>query len=132
MGSPLTVFGDQKTFAWNPWRATSFANETYYFRNPVPWDKRRQHLTALSAPQREAASAFIDAAKHESEPERCRNKTGMARNVCRVKEIGNKLRGKNHGGTPYEQRLQQQRETAEELSSTKQALRSRDHAVPTG
>jgi len=122
MGSPLTVLGDQKTFAWNPWRTTGFANETYYFRNPVPWDKRRQHLQGLSDPQGKAASAFIDAAKHEAEPRKCQEKTGMARNVCRVSEIGNRLRGKNYGGTPYQQRLQAQRKGSEELARMSEAL----------
>jgi len=122
MGSPLTVLGDQKTFAWNPWRTTGFANETFYFRNPVPWDKRRQHLQGLSVPQGKAAAAFVDAAKHEAEPEKCRNKTGMSRNECRVKEIGNKLRGKKHGGTSYEERLRQQRESSEELTGVVSAL----------
>jgi len=88
----------------------------------VPWDKREEYLSALSDPQGKAASAFVDTAKHDAEPEQCRKKTGMARNICRVKSIGDRLRGKNYGGTSYEERLKERRESSEELSNVKQAL----------
>lgn len=94
MGSPIRVFGSAKTFGNNPWVGTGLAKKPYYFREPVPWDKRRQGTEALSNAQKQATQSFTQAAKADM-PE-CARKSGMARNVCRVKTIGSKLRGRTY------------------------------------
>lgn len=77
----------------NPWCETEIgcSSEQYYARAP-PWDKRRQGLDALSDRQMRVIEEFSRVASRENEPNECRQKSGMARNVCRVKSIGSRMR----------------------------------------
>lgn len=82
----------------NPWCETEIgcSNEKYYARAP-PWDKRRQGLSALSDRQMQVINEFSRVASRENEPRECKDKNGMARNVCRVKAIGFQMRRGGNG-----------------------------------
>jgi len=90
----LMVLDQPMVMAANPWCQVGMCKRGRYLRNPVPWDRRRQHLAGLSDAQRDRVDAFIDVASDPGTWRECEDKTGMAFNACRVRAIGRRLRGR--------------------------------------
>ncbi len=83
----------------NPWCGTSVGcNSKMILASPPPWSKRRKGKKALSPAQREVNDRFEQVASRENEPNECRDKSGMARNVCRVESIGDAMEGFSASG----------------------------------
>jgi len=87
----INVYGNPKTLADNPWRDTEYGKKAYYIRNPVPWDKRKRGLKALSPAQRRRIEIFTEASRAASAA--CPKTGRMSTNICRVKFISRRLRG---------------------------------------
>ena len=86
----LRVYGAAMTLAENPWADTPYGKKATYLRTPVPWDKRRRGLKALSDKQRSRIEAFTRVAQAASNA--CPKTGRMSTNLCRVKYISDHLR----------------------------------------
>lgn len=106
----VTIGNTPMVIKKNPWCGTEVncKSEDYYARAP-PWDKRRQGLSALSKRQLEVIDEFSRVASKENEPRECREKRGMARNVCRVKNIGSQMRNGGRRQSSRRERSSQRR-----------------------
>ena len=89
--SKLTVYGDMKTMAMNPWRDTKYGKSTMYIRAPAPWDNRKHGVDALSPRQLKAIDAFGIASVAASVS--CPKTNTMSTNICRIEEIKDSLKG---------------------------------------
>ena len=90
----LTLYGDMKTMALNPWRETKYGKSTMYIRAPAPWDNRKQGKDGLSALQRKATTAFTLASKSAAEV--CPVTGLMSTNICRIEHIKASLEGNDY------------------------------------
>jgi len=90
----LTVYGDMKTMAMNPWRETKYGKSAMYLRAPAPWDSRKQGFDGLSDSQVRVTDAFTSASRAASA--KCPKTGHISTNICRIEYIADQLKGKKY------------------------------------
>jgi hypothetical protein len=85
--------------AKNPWRGTGHGSGEAYIRQPAPWDSRKKGYDGLSPAQKIMANpqtGRLPTASREANSE-CPKTGNMSTNVCRVKAIKKRLKGRTTG-----------------------------------
>lgn len=114
-GANFTLGGEAFVIKKNPWCNTAVGckKEDIVSKKPIPpWARSRQGRSAMSEAQKRVVDNFSRVASRENEPQECRQKRGMARNVCRIQNIKRQLKDTGRGGAPRPRQRQAPRQRA--------------------